>query len=75
MHLGLSVCMSVQTRNSTTITLIDLIFLHKKYYTHGPVLKDDRDPDLDSRIYFGILHQNMPSKYAMTSNVHYYEIM
>ena len=38
MHLGLLVCMSVQTRNSKTIAPIDLIALHKKYYTRGSVL-------------------------------------
>ena len=31
-------CLSVWARNSKTITLIVLIFLHKKYYTRGSVL-------------------------------------
>ena len=33
-----SVCLSVRTRNSKTISPIDLIFLHKKYYARGPVI-------------------------------------
>ena len=34
----LSVCMSVRKRNSKTISPIDLIVLHKKYYTSGSIL-------------------------------------
>ena len=40
MHLdpfGMFVCLSVRVRNCITLALIDLIFLHKKKYTHGLV--------------------------------------
>ena len=49
-----SVCMSVPACNSKTIAPIDLIFVHKYYYSRGSVHLIDyphRDPDLDSRIY------------------------
>ena len=38
LHLGMFVCMSVRMCNTKTIDPIDLIFLHKKYYTRDSAL-------------------------------------
>ena len=46
MHLAISVWMFTWMRISKTIAPIDLIFVHKKYYTRGSVLSLF-DQDLD----------------------------
>ena len=74
MHLGMLVCLSGRVTKKT-IAPIDLIFTQEVLCT---LLQDD--PDLDSRIDLRIIHhceigQNMPSKYATTSNIRYDENM